>query len=142
MRAGCRFLTAPVVRGAHNLPSPLGPKKPILFVGNHTLTGLYDLPFLVYELYLRGFRARGLAHPAHWQTPLGPFFKKFGAVQASPLAAYKLLRDKEAVLLFPGGAREVGSPSPLFSLCSTCKPSLPAMHQLIWDKEGLPWRCS
>ncbi|KAK9841300.1 hypothetical protein WJX74_003515 [Apatococcus lobatus] len=102
-----RFLASPVVRGAENLPSPLGPKKPILFVGNHTLVGLYDLPFLVYELYLRGFRARGLAHPVHWQSPLGPFFQKFGAVQASPVAAYKLLRDNEAVLLFPGGAREV-----------------------------------
>ena len=98
-----------MVRGAENLPSPLGPKKPILFVGNHTLVGLYDLPFLVYELYLRGFRARGLAHPVHWQSPLGPFFQKFGAVQASPVAAYKLLRDNEAVLLFPGGAREVPS---------------------------------
>ena len=30
-----------------------------------------------------------------------------GAVKASPMAAYKLLKDGEAVLLFPGGGREV-----------------------------------
>lgn len=28
----------------------------MLFVGNHTLMGLYDLPILMLELYLRGFK--------------------------------------------------------------------------------------
>jgi hypothetical protein len=39
--------------------------------------------------------------------PLGPMFEGFGAVKASPMAAARLLRQGEAVLLFPGGAREV-----------------------------------
>lgn len=50
---------------------------------------------------------RGLAHPEHWQGPQGALFERFGAVKASPMAAYKLLRQGESVLLFPGGGREV-----------------------------------
>jgi 1-acyl-sn-glycerol-3-phosphate acyltransferase len=69
--------------------------------------GFYDTPLLMYELYLRGYRVRGLAHPGHWNGPFGNFFESFGAVKASPLAAFRLLKSKEKVLLFPGGAREV-----------------------------------
>lgn len=85
----------------------------MLFVGNHTLFGLYDLPLIMGELYTRGFKVRGLAHPGHWDTPLGGLFQRLGAVKASPIAAYKLLRAGEAVLLFPGGGREVGAKPPL-----------------------------
>ena len=52
-------------------------------------------------------QVRGLAHPAHWQLPLGEFFQGFGAVKASPMAAYRLLKGGDSVLLFPGGGREV-----------------------------------
>ena len=52
-------------------------------------------------------QVRGLAHPEHWQGPQGQLFDRFGAVKASPMAAYKLLRQGESVLLFPGGGREV-----------------------------------
>ena len=52
-------------------------------------------------------QVKGLAHRDHWRGPQGAFFERFGAVKASPLAAYKLLRDGHAVLLFPGGAAEV-----------------------------------
>ncbi len=54
----------------------------------------------------RGFEARGLAHPGHWSGPMGPFFEQFGAVKAGPMTAYKLLRNGEQVLLFPGGMQE------------------------------------
>jgi hypothetical protein len=40
------------------------------------------MPLFMYELYLRGFRPKGLAHPGHWAGPLGTFFEKFGAVKA------------------------------------------------------------
>ena len=50
---------------------------------------------------------RGLAHPGHWKAPTGAFFEFFGAVKATPRSAYKLLKSGEAVLLFPGGGREV-----------------------------------
>jgi hypothetical protein len=58
------------VSGAENLPEPLS-KRPILFVGNHTLFGLYDCPVLIQELYLRGFKVRGLAHRSHWMSGVG-----------------------------------------------------------------------
>ena len=47
---------APVVRGAENIPDGVVSDRACLFVGNHTLFGLYDLPFLMQELYLRGHK--------------------------------------------------------------------------------------
>lgn len=85
------------------------------------MIGLYDLPMLVYELYVRGYKVRGLAHPGHWKTPLGPIFESLGAVQASPMAAYRLLRNSEAVLLFPGGSREVPPASTLIIIIIVIK---------------------
>ncbi|KAH6555892.1 hypothetical protein KP509_1Z219200 [Ceratopteris richardii] len=102
-----KFLTSPLTSGEENLPSP-ELKRPILFVGNHTMFGVYDTPLLLHELFLRGFRCRGLAHPGHWRSFVGPLFERYGHVKATKLAAYKLLKENEHVLLFPGGAREVG----------------------------------
>jgi 1-acyl-sn-glycerol-3-phosphate acyltransferase len=51
-----RALVAPVVRGAENVPDGAVSERACLFVGNHTRFGLYDLPFLMYELYLRGHK--------------------------------------------------------------------------------------
>ena len=39
--------------------------------------------------------------------PVGAVFERFGAVKAGPFTAARLLRDREALLLFPGGGREV-----------------------------------
>ncbi|KAF6260587.1 hypothetical protein COO60DRAFT_1625641 [Scenedesmus sp. NREL 46B-D3] len=100
-------LVSPVLLGQEHLPGLVGSGRPLLFVGNHQKCGLYDMPLLAYELYLRGFKVKGLAHPGHWSGPLGPFFEQFGAVKAGPMTAFKLLKDGEQVLLFPGGAREV-----------------------------------
>ncbi|KAG0579258.1 hypothetical protein KC19_4G086100 [Ceratodon purpureus] len=103
-----RILTSPYVTGAESLPNPeMKPKRPILFVGNHTMFGIYDSPILVYELYKRGFRLRGLAHPGHWTGGVGHIFERYGNVKATKFSAYKLLKDGEDVLLFPGGSREV-----------------------------------
>ncbi len=38
---------------------------------------------------------------------MGAVFERFGAVRAGPFTAAKLLREREALLLFPGGGREV-----------------------------------
>ena len=62
-------------------------------------------------------QVRGLAHAGHWRTPLGPVFEAFGSVRATPRSAYKLLKAGEAVLLFPGGGREVRRPlAPQYTL--------------------------
>lgn len=103
-----RILTSPLVTGAENLPPPgAAPRRAHLFVGNHTLFGLYDAPLLVHELHMRGFNCRGLAHPGHWQSGASVLLERYGNVKASPRAAYRLLKEGENVLLFPGGAREV-----------------------------------
>ena len=57
-------------------------------------------------------QVRGLAHRGHWQGPLGPVFERFGAVKASPLAAFRLLSQGEAVLLYPGGGKEASHAFP------------------------------
>eukprot|EP00899_Mesostigma_viride_P020826 jgi/Mesvir1/28745/Mv19713-RA.1 len=120
-----KLLTSPCLLGLENLPSraprwpckdgegggdgtDAGSRVPILFVGNHTMFGLYDAPLLVHELHLRGFKCRGLAHGAHWSAgPFGDLFERYGCVPASPVAAYRMLSRGEHVLLFPGGGREV-----------------------------------
>lgn len=103
-----RALVSPVVLGTQHLPDPLqAGARPLLFVGNHTRFGLYDLPLLMLELYVRGISVRGLADPRHWLGPVGAVFERFGAVKAGPFTAAKLLREREALLLFPGGGREV-----------------------------------
>ena len=38
--------------------------------------------------------------------PIGSMFESFGAVKAGAFTAARLLREREAVLLFPGGGRE------------------------------------
>eukprot|EP00798_Chlamydomonas_sp_ICE-L_P025747 gene25747-11410_t len=120
-----RDLVSPLVLGTENLPSEGHPDfdRPMLFVGNHGKMGFYDTPLLMYELYIRGFKIRPIAHPGHWAppNPFGPFIESLGGVKASPLAAFRLLKNNEKVLLFPGGAREV---------CKTKDQS----YQLLWKE--------
>jgi 1-acyl-sn-glycerol-3-phosphate acyltransferase len=41
-------LTSPHISGVKNLPDPIeAVGRPVLFVGNHTSLGMYDLPLLV-----------------------------------------------------------------------------------------------
>eukprot|EP00897_Mesotaenium_endlicherianum_P009126 jgi/Mesen1/8241/ME000443S07389 len=110
-----RILTSPLVSGEAHLPNPNAePRRAVLFVGNHTLFGLYDAPLLIYELFTRGFRCRGLAHPGHWMSGVGQVMESCAAAACAkgwsegffcPLGT--LHPEGENVLLFPGGAREV-----------------------------------
>ncbi len=53
----CRNVISPVVRGIENLPSSASETgRPLLFVGNHARIGLFDMPYLMIELYLRGIK--------------------------------------------------------------------------------------
>lgn len=127
-----RRLTSPVffstdttgrrVRGLGYLPS----NRPLLIVGNHQLGGI-DIWLIVPELIQqRNMFVRGLGHPVIFQDEQahlkgGPTFlpdtgkqgtfglyQRFGAVMATPRNLYKLLASggSEAILHFPGGARE------------------------------------
>lgn len=61
-------LVAPVVLGEGSLPDP-GCGRPIIFVGNHGKMGLYDMPLLMMELYMRGEDTGGHCPPFDSMRP-------------------------------------------------------------------------
>lgn len=99
------LITDPVFYGTERLPD----SGPALFVGNHTIFGLLDLPLLIVHVHrTRGLFLRGLGDHAHFKVPLwGDFLSRFGAVDGTRENARELLRQGEAVLVLPGGGREV-----------------------------------
>ena len=56
-RCMCRSLVSPVVAGVELLPSA-DTVRPLLFVGNHSRMGVYDLPWILSELYMRGIKVQ------------------------------------------------------------------------------------
>lgn len=91
-------------------------RKPIVFVGNHGCHGIMDtsLVFLELSSLLSGRKLRALAAPTHFDqygTISGGRWTQFvtdlGAVQATPRNFCELLANGEAIVLFPGGGREV-----------------------------------
>lgn len=99
------WLARPVFRGFENIPH----EGPLLFVGNHTLFGLMDIPFMYVEMYRRrGIVLRGLADHLHFKVPAWRgFLGSFGVVPGTREDCGALLAAGESVLVFPGGAREV-----------------------------------
>jgi 1-acyl-sn-glycerol-3-phosphate acyltransferase len=81
----------------------------VLLVGNHTLFGLLDLPLMVDQIRReRGRFVRGLADHAHFAVPAWrELLLRFGAVRGTRENCRALLAGGEAVLVYPGGGREV-----------------------------------
>jgi 1-acyl-sn-glycerol-3-phosphate acyltransferase len=98
-------LTRPLCFGLDNVPTD----RPALFVGNHTLFGVLDVPLMLYELYhRRGVFLRSLADHVHFKIPLwGNFLTWGGAVDGTRDNCAALMRARQSILVFPGGAREV-----------------------------------
>jgi pimeloyl-ACP methyl ester carboxylesterase len=120
MLAPWKALTSPVFHGRHNVSLAMQRNArgtAVLFVGNHGVYGLLDMPLLIEELSTmmsKGRRLRSMAHETHFGQfsslsggAWGRFATAIGAVPATPRNFYRLLRNGEAVLLFPGGAAEV-----------------------------------
>lgn len=103
--APLRWYFHPIFHGLDNVPD----RRPVLFVGNHTLYGMIDIPFLFLELWQRrGIFLRGLADRGHYMIPVWrDFLSGFGAVLATRDNCAELMRRGEAIVVFPGGAREV-----------------------------------
>ena len=82
--------------------------KPALWVGNHTLYGLFDVPLLVEYLYReQGVFVRGLGDRAHFAVPgWSQLLVKYGMVLATPENCAALMQSGQHVLVFPGGGRE------------------------------------
>jgi 1-acyl-sn-glycerol-3-phosphate acyltransferase len=84
------------------------PSRPALFVGNHTLYGLLDVPHLLREIYkVHGVFPRSLGDRAHFVVPLWrDLLARLGCVLGSRDNCDALMRAGQHVLVFPGGARE------------------------------------
>ena len=99
------------VRGLGNIPD----EGPVLLVGNHSGgnltpdTTVFSLAFHTYFGVERPFHQ--LAHNLVLSMPGLGFLRKYGTVAASPENARKALRSGAAVLVYPGGDREVHRPS-------------------------------
>src|SRR5208283_4344307 len=85
------------------------PSRPMMFVGNHTLYGVQDVPHILYELArVRGVFPRTLADRAHFAVPLWrDILTASGCVQGTRDNCRALMGDGQPVMVFPGGAREV-----------------------------------
>lgn len=99
------------VRGLGNVPE----HGPVLMVGNHSggnLTPDTLLLTLAFNAYFGVERAfYQLAHNLVLSMPGLSFLRRFGTVAASPRNAQKALDAGAALLVYPGGDREVHRPS-------------------------------
>ena len=100
-----------IVRGLAGLPRA----GPVLLVGYHMLMGFELGPLVTGVLRSTGIHIRGLAHPFMFNESseqLIPDSSNYdlhrimGAVPVTAVNFYKLLSEKQFVLLYPGGARE------------------------------------
>lgn len=98
-------LLSPVSVGTEHIPSD----GAVLLIGNHTLYGLIDIPMLGLEIYEKtGRMVRGLGDHMHFTVPVWrDMLRSLGAVRGTRENCARLLSEGEAVMVFPGGGREV-----------------------------------
>lgn len=85
------------------------PHRKTLFVGNHTIYGLFDAPLLFAKVYKEtGVAVRSLGDKFHFHVPVWrDFLARLGTVNATRENTAALMRAGEPILVFPGGGREV-----------------------------------
>ena len=100
-----RRLLSPVVIGIEHVPR----EGAVLLTGNHTVYGVLDIPLLGLELYEKtGRLLRGLGDHVHFDLPIWrDLVHRFGGVRGTRENCVRLFERGEAVLVFPGGGREV-----------------------------------
>ena len=96
--------TQPKLYGAEHLPADGS-----LLVGNHTIYGFLDLPFMMGEIWKhRRIAIRGLGEHAHYAVPIWrDLLSVGGMVRGTRENVRALMRERQTVLVFPGGSREV-----------------------------------
>ena len=97
-------ITQPKFYGIGNIPGDGS-----LLVGNHTIYGFLDLPFMMAEVWKRRRIAiRGLGENAHYAVPVWrDLLGQCGMVRGTRDNVRALMRDHQTILVFPGGSREV-----------------------------------
>jgi 1-acyl-sn-glycerol-3-phosphate acyltransferase len=100
-----RALTDPRFDGFEHLPAD----GRYLLVGNHTTLGMFDIPFLAMDIRRRtGVGVRSLGERQHYRIPVWRrLLTNLGTVNGTRENTRGLLAAGEAVLVFPGGGREV-----------------------------------
>lgn len=85
------------------------PRRPTLFVGNHTLFGLLDVPHVLHELHrVHGIFPRALGDRGHFSVPIWrAWLQSIGCVLGTRENCALLMRARQHLIVFPGGAREV-----------------------------------
>jgi len=85
------------------------PSRPTMFVGNHTLYGVLDVPHIQFELKrVHGIFPRALADRAHFVFPVWrDLLTAFGCVKGTRENCRALMLAGQHLMLFPGGGREV-----------------------------------
>lgn len=103
--SGWRAYTSPEYTGLENIPAD----GAVLLVGNHTTLGVLDGPLMVRHIYReRGRWPRGLAENAHYAVPVHRYLvRRAGGVRGTRTNCRILLENGQAVLVYPGGGREV-----------------------------------
>ncbi|HKP40810.1 lysophospholipid acyltransferase family protein [Mycobacterium sp.] len=98
-------LYRPYVDGLQNLPRD----GRFLLVGNHTQSGAEVLLMPYFARRTTGKRVRPLADRSmsRMPGPAGDLIAACGAVVGAPETASELMRHNEAILVFPGGGREI-----------------------------------
>lgn len=84
-------------------------RKPALFVGNHTIYGVTDVPLMIEHLYRHhDIFLRSLGDKMHLGIPgWGQLLTRHGMVPGTPENCTALMQSGAHILVFPGGAREV-----------------------------------
>lgn len=103
--APLRAVHSPRCAGIENVPREGG----FLLAGNHTVYGVLDVPLMAAEIFeRRGRILRGLGDHAHYSVPIWrDLLTSFGTVRGTRENCAALMEQGEAVLVFPGGGREV-----------------------------------
>ena len=97
--ASLERVTAPELYGVERIP-----ECGALFVGNHTLFGVIDVPFMEAQLWRRrGIRLRGLGDHGHYRIPVWRnLLERSGMVRGTRENVRALMRDGQHILVFPG----------------------------------------
>jgi 1-acyl-sn-glycerol-3-phosphate acyltransferase len=99
------LLISPEFHGMNNIPD----QGPVLFVGNHSLMALLDSVLMFRQLAVeKSIVPRALGYHLHFKTPLwGRLLAFNGAVDGTRENCAAMMRDREFIVVYPGGAGEV-----------------------------------
>ncbi|WP_312331277.1 lysophospholipid acyltransferase family protein [Acinetobacter variabilis] len=95
----------PTFLGAENIDA----SRPAMYVGNHSMYGIFDAPMLIDYLYNQHQVAVvSIADHSHFYVPLWrEAVKKFGAIDGIQDYVRSAMQQGYSILVFPGGGREV-----------------------------------